>query len=375
MDQVFVIPSPPGGEDYSELALAARPRQARGTVFRKHILNLGTLFHPKTGEPIALDEPWFDRFKANFDSGVCPIAQVPLASDENKHVEDPMRNAGEVIGLERVGRKIYDLIDIRDPEVARRIKDGRIMGASAMLSLDYRDTRTNAKAGPALLHHCLTNRPYVTDLDDYEEVLAASADYTGDAVVLAQEELRMTREELIAALKDEHGIDVDALQEQVSQRTDMSQLTAMLTEALRPASGTLQLTGGTTDETVTLGDVIGAVAELAEKNVSLTGTVGELRKDAAEREVDGYVGNGRLLPKTREYAVRLVLSGDRDGLDAILAPENAPYVKLNHVEGAAPPQGEQRHTGDIDAEIAKLTAEHSEFFTDDGNRGGSRRPR
>lgn len=365
--QVFVIPSPPGGEDYTELALAARPRQARGRVFRKHILSLGTLYHPKTGDPITLDEPWFDRFKSNFDAGVCPIAQVPLANSKNEHDEDVMRNAGEVVGVERVGRKIYDLIDIRDPEVAKRIKDGRIMGASAMLSLDYTDTRTNTKAGPALLHHCLTNRPYVTDLDDYEEVLAASADYMGEPIVLSQEGIVPTKEELLAQLKAEHGIDVEALQSQVAQRADMSQLTAMLTEALSPAGGELQLTGAG-GETVGLTDVIGAVAELAEKNVALSSTVGELRKDAAVREVQGYIGKGRLLPKSKAKAVELVLSGDRDGLDAFLAPEDKPYVKLNHVEGAAPPQGEQKQIGDIDAEVAKLAAAHSEFFTPNGTR-------
>ena len=79
--------------------------------------------------------------------------------------------------------------------------------------------------------------------------------------------------------------------------------------------------------------MVGAVAELAEKNVSLTGTVGVLQKDAAEREVDGYIGVGRLLPKSRARAVTLVLSGDREGLDDFLAPENAPYVKLGDVRG------------------------------------------
>jgi hypothetical protein len=184
MDQV-IIPSPAGSGDYVELA---RTRQAKGRVFRKHILNLGTLIHPKTGEKITLDEPWFDRFKVNFDNGVCDIVQVPLANDENKHVEDVLRNAGEVIGVEREGSKIYDLVDIRDPEIAQKMADKLILGASAFLSLDYTDTSTGDKAGPTLLHHCLTNRPYVTGLDDYEEVIAASADGEGDVIVLAQEE-------------------------------------------------------------------------------------------------------------------------------------------------------------------------------------------
>jgi hypothetical protein len=146
----------------------------------------------------------------------------------------------------------------------------------------------------------------------------------------------------------------------------MSGLTAMLTEALKPA-GDLKLAGGD-GETVSLSDVVGAVAELAEKNVALSGTVGDLQKDAAEREVDGYIKVGRLLPKTRKHAVKLALSGDREGLDEILAPANEPYVRLNHTEGAAPPQGEQRHTEDIDGEIARLTgqASTSQFFTSNG---------
>ena len=202
-----------------------------------------------------------------------------------------------------------------------------------------------------------------------EEVTEPLADGTGEVLVLAQEAPRMTKEELLAALKAEHGIDVEALTAQAGQRSDMSQLTAALTEALRPASGDLKLTG-TEGETVSLTDVVGAVAELAEKNVSLSGTVQGLQKQAAEHEIDGYVSLGRLLPKTRKHAVKLVLSGDREGLDEILAPADQPYVKLNHVEGAAPPQGEQRHAEDIDGEILRLTSqkETSHFFSGNGTK-------
>lgn len=361
-DQVII--ASPGTERYVELSTAGWQPKARGAVFRKHILNLGDLHYK--GRTLKLDEDWFNKVKANFESGVS-MAQVPLADDQNRHSEDPMRNTGEIIGIERQGNKVYDLIDVRDPEAAQRLRDGRIMGASAFLHLDYEDSRTGKKVGPALLHHCLTNRPHVLDLEPYEEVVAATAaDTEGEYVVLASpEEVRMTKEELIAALKDEHGIDVAALESAAAQRTDMNQLTAALTEALRPASGAVSLTGGD-GETVTLSDVVGAVAELAETNVKLSGTVDKLEQSAAERQVQDYIDVGRLLPKTRGHAVKLVLSGDTEGLDAILAPENSPYVRLNHVEGAAPPQGEGKHVEDIDHEIARLTGDHGEFFTPDG---------
>ena len=359
MDQV-IIASPSG--DYVELG--ANPK-ARGRVFRKHILNLGDLHYK--GKTFTLDDAWYRQLEQNFNAGVS-MCQVPLADDQNHHTESPLSNTGEVVGIERQGRKVYTLIDVRDQDAAQRIADGRILGASAFLHMDYEDSRTGKKVGPALLHHCLTNRPHVLDLDPYEEVVAAtSADTEEDGfVVLASpEEVRMTKEELLAELKAEHGIDVDALQEQAAARSDMSQLTAALTEALRPAGGAVQLSGDGNDA-VTLTDVVGAVAELAEKNVSLSGTVDKLELSAAEREVQDYIDAGRLLPKTRGHAVKLVLSGDREGLDAILAPEKEPYVQLNQVIGGAPPQGEQRHVEDIDHEIARLTGDHGEFFTSNG---------
>lgn len=387
MDGLTIIPAPSGSGDYVELA---RTRQAQGRVFRKHILNLGTLIHPKTGQRLKLDDAWYGRLKDNFDRGVCDIVQVPLADAQNQHSEDPRANIGEVIDIEREGSKVYSVIDVRDADAADKLGK-TLLGASAFLSLDYTDTRTGQKVGPALLHHCVTNRPYVVGLEDYAEVLAASnaageepvvmvltaeeppaplADNTIDALLLPDEEseVPLSRDELIEQLKAEHGIDVEALQAQASSQPDLSQFTAALTEALRP-SGDVGLTGGD-GETVSLTDVIGAVAELAQTNVELSGKVTKLERGAAEHEVDGYIGDGRLLPKSRRKAIELVLSGDREGLEDFLAPANAPYVKLNHSEGAAPPQGEQRQVEDIDTEIMRLTAapEHAHLFNGDGRK-------
>lgn len=384
MDGLTIIPAPSGSGDYVELA---RTRQAQGRVFRKHILNLGTLIHPKTGQRLKLDDAWYGRLKENFDRGVCDIVQVPLADAQNQHSEDPRANIGEVIDIEREGSKVYSVIDVRDQDAADKLGK-TLLGASAFLSLDYTDTSTGQKVGPALLHHCVTNRPYVTGLDDYTEVLAASnaggepvvmvlsadepavplADKSIEAVLLPDEEseVPLSKDELIEQLKAEHGIDVEALQAQAAQ-PDLSQFTAALTEALQP-SGEVGLTGN--GETVSLTDVIGAVAELAQTNVELTSKVSGLERNAAEREVDGYIGDGRLLPKSRRKAIELVLSGDREGLEDFLAPANAPYVKLNHTEGAAPPQGEQRQVEDIDSEIMRLTAapEHSHLFNGNGRK-------
>jgi hypothetical protein len=369
-DDLRCIVPAPGGDTYrpvNDVPVAlARSRRVMGKLFEKHILNKGVLLHPKTGEKIRIDDAFVAAMRDNFTKGTCDIVQVPLANDDNKHVESPAANLGEVVGIKERDGKVYALIDARQDAD----KFGRTyLGASAYLSTNYTDTTTGKKAGPTLLHVAVTNRPYVVGLEDYKEVLAASADSTGEVVVLTaapEETVPMTREEMLAALKSEHGIDVEALQASaaVPPAPDMAALTTAVAAALRD-SGTVQLTAEPGQ--VSLSDITGAIVELADSNKGLRGEVDELKLAAATAEVEGLIGTGRLLPKAKEVAIQMALS-NRDGLSAIVAPENAPYVKLNHQKGLDGPDGEQKQEQDIDAELARLTAQHSEFFTPDGTR-------
>jgi hypothetical protein len=381
MDDLAILPAPSATEPYVELA-----RTQQGKLFRKHILSLGTLIHPQTGDRLKLDEQWYDQLKANFEAKVCPIVQVPLADEKNRHTEAPDRNVGEVIGLERQGPKIYALMDIRDDDAAGKVGK-TLLGSSAFLHMNYTDTKTGQKVGPTLLHNCITNRPYVTDLDDYEPVLAASnvisdepailvlteqpapapdsgsrADITGDVTDPAEEEpeVPLTKEELVAQLKT-HGIDVEALQAAAAQppapQPDNAALSAAVVDALKQA-GVVQLSAA--DGTVTQDDLKNAIVELAQTAKAQGEEIGELKLAAAEAKVDAYIDAGRLLPKSREKAVRLELSGD--GFEEFLAPEKEPFVKLNSSEGTAGDEGQRSQEVDIDAEVAKLTAQHKEFF-------------
>jgi Mu-like prophage I protein len=370
-DLRYIVPAPGGSTTFQPVAdvpvALARSRRVQGTLYEKHILNKGVLLHPKTGQKIRIDDAFVATMQDNFAKGYCDIVQVPLANDHNEHVENPGANLGEVVGIQSRGDKVYALIDAREDAA----KFGKTyLGASAFLSTNYTDSKTNTKVGPTLLHVAVTNRPYVTGLDDYKEVLAASADSPGEVVVLTAEPedpVPLTREELLAALKNEHGIDVEALQASAAATipaADVDALAASVAEALQ-ASGAIQLTGS--PDQVTLPDVTAAVVELAQDNRGLRSEVDALKLSAAETEVDGYIGTGRLLPKTRDVAVQMALS-NRDGLDAILAPEDRPYVQLAVQKGITGPDGEQRQEEDIDAEVARLSAEHSQFFTPNGTR-------
>jgi hypothetical protein len=368
-DLRYIVPAPNGSSTFEPVdgipVALARQRQVQGKLYEKHILNKGELLHPKTGQKIRIDDAFVAAMQDNFAKGYCDIVQVPLANDHNEHVENPGANLGEVVGIKERDGKVYALVDARQDAD----KFGKTyLGASAYLSTNYTDSATGKKVGPTLLHVAVTNRPYVTGLEDYKEVLAASADNSGEVVVLTaapEETVPLTREELLAALKNEHGIDVEALQASASAvipAPDMTALTAAVAEALQ-ASGALQLSS---DE-VSLSDVTAAVVELAQDNRGLRGEVDTLKRQAAEAEVEGYIGTGRLLPKTRAAAVEMALSR-RDDLDAILAPADKPYVQLSVQRGVGGPDGEQRQEQDIDAELTRLTAQHKEFFSPNGTR-------
>jgi hypothetical protein len=384
MDQV-IIPCPVG-DDYAEIELT-RDRRVTGTVFRKHLLNLGTLHHPKTGEQLKLDDTWYNQLKTNFDNQVCDIVQVPLADAQNKHSEYPRDNVGEVVGIEREGDKIYSLVDVRDPDAVKGLRNRTLLGASAFLHLDYKDTRTNKNVGPTLLHHCITNRPYVTGLEDYQEVVAATAGGGGEVVVLSQPEephdapsepradkpgdvltqeepavAELTQAELIAQLKT-HGIDVEALQATAAapavQGLTADQVTAALTSALQQAAPTLSLTAGD-GQKLELSDVVGAVAELAQQHHAFGDRVVALERERAESEIDGYISAGRVLPKQREAYVTMALT-NRDQM-AVMLPDS-PIVKLNSQVGTGGrPQGEQKQEWNIDQEVLRLTVEHAGVF-------------
>jgi hypothetical protein len=349
-------------------------RTQQGRLFRKHILSKGELIHPDTGQRIQVNDAFIATLKRNFDDQVCDIVQAPLADKDNKHDERPDRNIGEIVDIQTSGDKVYAMLDARDEKLAEKL--GRTMlGASAYVALNYKNDKTGERVGPTLLHMCVTNRPYVTGLDGYEEVLAATADSDGAALLFTEapvdapapadrpqeHAVAMTRDEMLAALKADHGLDVVALQAantdlearvaaSASQADLAAQLTADLTTQLTQA-GTLKLAAGSEDA-LTSADMVGAVAELAQTNLALTGRVQTLEHREAELLVDDLVRTGRVMPTQRDAFVELKLSGT-DMFDKLVPAE--PIVKMGVEAGVAPDDG-RHETLDVGAEIARLTA-------------------
>ncbi len=349
----FAIVPPEKGEGFVELS-----RTASGRVFRKQILHYGDLHYPGAGT-VKVDEAFADKLIANFSNKVADIVQVPLAGANNEHSEDPSRNLGEVIAIRKGAKGVYVDMDIRKgaDDIGKTL-----LGSSAMLHLNYTDTKTGKKVGPTLLHNCITNRPFVTELEDFEEVLSLSApgvDITDQnqivvltsAPALPKEKKMATLDELIAELKSDHGIDVTALQARAADADKALALSNKIQEEL-VGTGLLKLSAGQEADADTL---IGAVAEAGSQIVALTAKVDGLVEDAAKAaattEVEKLVLSGHILPKDKDAMLELRLSNA--DLFEKLVPEN-PVVKLSNEDGFTPT--DEAHKATVETEITRLTA-------------------
>lgn len=332
MDELVYCPAPTS-ESFVELATTST-----GRVFKKMIFRGGDDFvdprDPLKKRKILVTPEFGKKLSKNFQDGMCDIVQVPIVDDRNRHTEDPLRNLGQVIDVEsNDAGDVWAIIDARKAEHADELGK-TLIGASAMFHPDYTDTKTGNHVGPTLLHVAVTNRPFITQLDGYEEMVAASAaDNEGDPVFLATaemlaeiaadgdptvEETDMTKEEMIAALAAD-GYSVLTADE-LAAKTAPVVVPAAVTEPLKLSNDD--------GNVITMEDVAGAVVELSgrldEQAVELAGY--KEREEAAtlkaaEVEVDGLIGDGRILPKQRAVMVELSMT-DRDKFDAML-PEDA----------------------------------------------------
>lgn len=348
MNNDYVI-APGGGNDgFVELA-----RSQKGRLFKKQILKMGESFvHPANpNKKILVDETLALSLKRNFKDGICDIVQVPVANDSNQHVEDPFRNIGEVVDLTSDSKGVYAIID------ARKHADdlgNTLLGASALMHMNYSDTANGEKRGPTLLHVAVTNRPYITNLESFEEVIAAStgglsspADTKGETpvVLIPAEETEepMDLNQMLQTLKSEHGIDVEALQKTAGANS--TEMLAALSNVLAP---------GMEGDTLSLNDVAEAVVELAEEKVALSSQVADLMavnethaQSAAEAEVDALIKQGRIFPKAREAMVTLSRT-DRSTFDALVPEDALVSLSATGIDAFDTPDAGKKFNDDIE---------------------------
>jgi len=157
----------------------------------------------------------------------------------------------------------------------------------------------------------------------------------------------MTLDELIAALLENHGIDVEALQAQAEEASAATELSNQLATQL---AETLELSS--TDNTVDTETLVGAIAELAQEKVSLSARIETLEKDRAGHIVQALINEGYILPHQKDTYVDLRLTNP-EMFDKLIPSE--PLVKLGSMAGQEQAPAAQQEELDIDAEVERYT--------------------
>lgn len=371
-NELAFIPAPKG-EGFVELAATATPTKAQGRVFRKQILKYGDLRY-KNGKKYKIDEEFADKLIENFQTSG-EIVHVPKAGSRNEHNDDPDRNIGEVIDVIKNEKGVYIDIDARTDDADKLGKT--LLGVSALMDLAHENRETGEITGPTLLHACVTNRPYVTNLEPFEELVGLSVDTLPDHEVIVltddetkEPEMALTKEELIEALKSEHKIDVVALSAEVEELRPLKDEV----ETLRPkAEAYVTLSSAVADTfqadedvlalsatDATVEEYVTSVTNAHDKIVSLTAEVATEKQATLDREaeadVDKLVLTGFILPAKKEAAVKL-RKLDKELFEETL-PEN-PIIKLSFEQGDEPTEEPGKTYNEEIDRLVKLSNETS----------------
>lgn len=328
MDTVILSSSDTG--EFVECS--SRHLKTTGTLFKKQIFRWGEFSHPADPNyKINVDLSFYETLKKNFDDGVVPIVQVPLVDDMNRHVEAPDRNIGEVVDLSADDEGVNAFIDFR------KMADDvgvTLLGASAKFGLSYTDRRSNEDVGPTLIHVAITNRPFLVDLADFEIVSASdSADTEGEVILLtnvgndstetlsppSKEENSMTKEEMIASLSADYGIDVEKGMTALAQVEGYVALSDVIGEGFVATPENLSQT---------IVDLTNSISERDTTIQELTAQIQTVQLSTAEAEVDDMISKGRIFPKNRDDMIELSMN-DHERFERFLLPEELAKAELS----------------------------------------------
>lgn len=164
----------------------------------------------------------------------------------------------------------------------------------------------------------------------------------------------MDQDELIAALRDEYGIDVPELQKAADKADSFAKLSAQLQEKLTNGEdAVLKLSN---NDEASAEDIVAAVSDLVQSRVELSATVQNLVQESAkakaEARIEELVAGGFILPAKRDANLRLLLSNEEQFEE--LLPEK-PIVALSAEDGHY--LKEIGHDETVTSEIARLSAD------------------
>lgn len=331
-----------------------------GNLFRKQLLKIGEWVHPNDpSRKLTITRDLIRKLVENFRRGVLDKVPVP-----DTHTRSALANTGYVVGLEEAEDGLYGILKIEDETALEKLKRGLIPGISVSFTENYTVKETGEKVGPVLIHAALVDNPYIKGMRDFEPVaLGDDEDSEHVPYVEGKEDDKMELDQLLTALKEEHKIDVTALQDQVKELEQARKDLATATETLDKIQ---QAVG----EKIELSDDMGVVdavkqlvseVERAEKETTeLADRVAKLEEEGRKRDAKEAVGElvreGKVALADVEHYEKLYLSDK--GLFESITKTLKPVVDLSErgvTDTEEPGSGD---SFDAEAEIKRITKEY-----------------
>jgi len=163
--------------DESEIAL----EEGSSNKFRKQILKKGKWFHwDAEGGVLNINDEVIDNLIKNFKKGLIENVFVPLS-----HTNDPAKNTGEVVELQKTEDGLDAIIEIKDESVAEKIKKGLIKCISASFDPNYLVKKSKKFVGPTLLHAALVSEPFIKGMSQF---IPLSDDFSNRTIVQLEDQ-------------------------------------------------------------------------------------------------------------------------------------------------------------------------------------------
>ncbi|MGQ9707108.1 MAG: hypothetical protein ACUVWP_08975 [bacterium] len=168
-----------------------------GDRFVKHLIDVGVYPYPTSSEKdFIVDrsrlEGWVRAFR---ESGA--MVYIPL-----RHSKNPKDNTGWVEDIFIDGDSLYALINITDPVVAEKIKEGSIIHTS--LGIEFNFTDDNGRTYPEIIRHiALTLDPHISKQKPFIELSRDREEELYNKVFHPLEEVVMPPEQNLYAYYNE----------------------------------------------------------------------------------------------------------------------------------------------------------------------------
>lgn len=276
--------------------------------WRKHALPF-TTFTYKDGRTVTVDQAFAEKLKANFDAGVRDIVPVP-AKGAGGHSDDWRDSKGNTIGLEVDPVKgLYVTVEV-DEEADKALAERKLGGVSLAWDENYVDPITGESRGPVLRHTALTNLPYIKGTDGFEKI--ALSDPEDELILLSEiekEDPPMDLKALQAALKKEHGIDLDEIQGKATKHDEAVAAQAEAEKKAAQADGVRKALAGAGVELSEDAEPADAIKVLVADKIQLSERLDKLeaerKREKAEAMVKPYAKKGLVAEAQREKMIAL----------------------------------------------------------------------